>query len=75
MRQDLFKKKFSILLTVSDIFNTLRWASEINTAEMTETMTGKRRSQIIYLGVSWRFGNNGKNKQEELKFDDRMGAL
>ncbi|MEI6852554.1 MAG: TonB-dependent receptor [Bacteroidota bacterium] len=75
VRQDLFKKKLSILLTVSDIFNTLRWASEINTAAMKETMTGKRRSQIIYLGVSWRFGNSGKGKQEELKFDDRMGAL
>jgi outer membrane receptor protein involved in Fe transport len=72
MRQDLFKKKFSVLLTVSDIFNTLRWSGEINTPQMYEKMTGKRRSQIVYLGVSWRFGKSGKNKQEEMKFDSGM---
>ena len=74
MRQDFLKKKLSVLLTVSDIFNTLRWASEINTPIMVENMIGKRRSQIIYLGLSWRFGSNAK-KQDDLKFDDRMGAL
>ncbi len=74
MRQDLLNKKLSILLTVSDIFNTLRWASEINTPIMDEKIFGKRRSQIVYLGLSWRFGKNLK-KQDELKFDDRMGML
>ncbi len=74
MRQDFLKKKLSLLLTVSDIFNTLRWASVIDTPLMYEKVIGKRRSQTIYLGLSWRFGNNAK-KQDDLKFDDRMGAL
>ncbi|MEI6124697.1 MAG: TonB-dependent receptor [Bacteroidota bacterium] len=74
MRQDFLKKKLSVLLTVSDIFNTLRWASEINTPTLYEKFIGKRRSQIVYLGISWRFGKNTK-KQDDLKFDSQMGLL
>jgi len=73
MRQDFLQKKISVLLTVSDIFNSLRWASKIDTPLVQETVLGKRYSQIIYLELSGRFGNNSK-KQEDLKFDDKLGA-
>jgi outer membrane receptor protein involved in Fe transport len=75
IRQDFLKKKLSLLLTVSDIFNTMRMASIIDTPTMYEETTGKRKSQIIYLGLSWRFGNTGKKQPEDIKFDDRMGFL
>ncbi|MBA3704768.1 MAG: TonB-dependent receptor, partial [Bacteroidetes bacterium] len=72
MRQDIFKKKVSILLTVSDVFNTLRWTSEINTPVLSQKITSKRTSQIFYLGFTYRFGKATKAPAEELKFDDKM---
>ncbi len=71
LRQDVFKEKASLVLSVSDIFNTRKWSTRIDTPELQQTFTSKRRSQIIYFGFSWRFGKVLK-KDEVLKFDDKM---
>ena len=68
-RQDLFKKRASILLSVSDVFNSLRWTSEIDTPELYQKTTGKRRSQIFYLGFTYKFGKAIK-KAEDIRFDE-----
>jgi len=70
MRQNLFKERASLLLTVSDVFNTLKWESEINTPVLYQKTAGKRKSQIIYLGFTYRFGKSGKKSNDELKFDE-----
>ncbi len=72
LRQDLLKNKASLLLAVSDIFNTMRWQSEIDTPVLYEKATRKRQSQIIYLGFTYRFGKASKKGPEDIKFDDRM---
>ncbi|MDD5570836.1 MAG: TonB-dependent receptor [Bacteroidales bacterium] len=72
LRQNLFKNKASLLLTVSDVFNTMRWVGEISTPELYQKTTGKRKSQIIYLGFTYRFGKSNKKNGEELKFDEKM---
>ena len=71
LRQDIFKGKASFLLTVSDVFKTMRWESEINTPFLYQKTTAKRKSQIIYLGFTWRFGKMNKKTPEELKFDEQ----
>ncbi len=72
LRQAFFKKKASLTLTVSDVFNTMRWAWEIDTPELQQEVTRKRRSQIVYLGFIWRFGVSGKKAGEDLMFEDKM---
>ncbi len=69
LRQDIFKKKASLLLSVSDVFNSLRWTSEIDTPELYQKTTGKRRSQIFYLGFTYKFGKATK-KAEDIRFDE-----
>ncbi len=71
-RQDIFKQRASLVLNVSDVFNTMRWASEIDTPELKQVVTSKRKSQIVYIGFSWRFGRVLKVQNEDLKFDEKM---
>ena len=73
MRQDLFKKKMSVILTASDIFKTLKQKTSLNTAYLNELSVGKRDAQIIYLGISYRFGKIIKKQGEEkLQFDNNL---
>jgi len=72
LKQDLFKKKASLTLTVSDVFNTMKWHYIIDTPLLYQKVTRKRKSQIVYLGFSYRFGISPKKASEELIFDDKM---
>ena len=73
MRQDLFKKKISATLAISDLFNTLKQKSELNTSYLKQTSIGRRDARIIYLGISYRFGKTTKKQNEEkLQFDNNL---
>ncbi|MEO7263580.1 MAG: TonB-dependent receptor [Ferruginibacter sp.] len=73
MRQDLFKKKMSVLLTVSDLFKTLKYRTQLNSNYFNELSVGKRDAQIIYLGISYRFGKSIKKANEvKLQFDNNL---
>lgn len=73
LRQDLFNKKMSVIFTASDIFKTLRQRSELNTSFLKQTTINRRDAQIMYLGVSYRFGKTPKKtKEENLQFDNAL---
>lgn len=73
IRQDLFKKKVSVIFTVSDIFKTLRFKNEFNTTGLKQVSFGRRDARIIYLGISYRFGQATKKQNEEkLQFDNAL---
>ena len=73
IRQDLFKKKVSLTLTASDILNTLRQKSELNTVYLRQVAIGKRDARVIYLGISYRIGKvNKKTNEEKLQFDNNL---
>jgi len=52
------------------VFNTLRWQSEINTTALYQKTISKRKSQIIYIGFTWRFGFTPKPAEVRLNFDE-----
>ena len=72
MKQELFKNKASLTLTVSDIFNTMRWEYTIDTDKLYQKESRKRKSQIIYVGFVWRFGFTSKKSNDELQFDNKL---
>jgi outer membrane receptor protein involved in Fe transport len=72
IRQDLFKKKVSVILTVSDLFRTLKQKTVLDTSFLGQTSTGRRDAQIIYLGLSWRFGKMIKKTDDKLQFDNNF---
>ena len=72
LKQDLFKKKAALILTVSDIFNSMRYQTEIEIPTMRRTEIRRRSSQTIYLGFSYNFGSSDKKQKDGLKFDNSL---
>ena len=63
----------SIILTASDLFKTLEQKYELNSSYLKQVAVGKRDAQIIYLGVSVRFGKTiKKSNEEKMQFDNNL---
>ena len=72
-RQDLWKKKISLLFTVSDLFNSQAMKSSVNTPLLVQESTRRRDARVIYGGVVFNFGTNGKKTREaKMEFDNGM---
>lgn len=71
LKQDLFKKKASAFLTVSDLFNTLQNSYIIDTPSLYSKIIKKRSARMIYVGFSYNFGNQ-KKKENVIKYDNQM---
>ena len=73
-RQDLFKKKLAITLTISDILKTLQQKVTLNTAYFSQTAITSRDARVIYIGFSYRFGrsNSKKPAPEKMQFDNNL---
>jgi len=72
LRQEVLKNRASVILTISDVFNTLSRVNIIDTPELYQKESRKRNSQIIYIGFTYRFGKFVKKQTEELKYDDSI---
>ena len=72
VRQDIWKNKASLIVTISDVFNTLNKEYYIDTPELWQKSTRKKDSQIMYLGFTYRFGTTIKKEKQELKYDDSI---
>jgi len=72
VKQDIFKNKASLILTVSDVLASLRWESIVDTPDLYRKRSYKRNRQIVYLGFSYRFGQAYKKEREKLDFEDKI---
>ena len=63
-RQDLFDDKFSIIMTVSDLLNTLKRRTDLNTSWLTENVISTRDSRIFYIGLTYHFGAPAKKSRD-----------
>jgi outer membrane receptor protein involved in Fe transport len=71
-RQEFFKGKAAMIITVSDLFNSLRNNSVINTPELYQTVSRKRSARIIYAGITYVFGSQNKKKETQIKYDTQF---
>lgn len=72
-RQDVFKKRASITLTVSDLFNSMKETRVLDTNTLYIHSIKSRDSRVIYLGLVYRLGNNlKKGKENALQFDEKL---
>jgi outer membrane receptor protein involved in Fe transport len=69
IKQELFKNKLTFIMTVSDVFNSLRNRTLIDTPELYEKIIRRRSARIIYAGFTYTFGNQ---KKKELEYDNRL---
>ncbi len=70
-RQDFWKKRISFIATISDLFNSQAWKSNINTPVLVQESTRRRDARAIYGGFVFNFGTNGKkSKDPKFEFDN-----
>ena len=66
-RKDLFDKKLSVNLRVSDIFNNMKMAGTTTTNSYTMDYSRQRESRVAMLTLSYKFGSESKNKKDRKK--------
>ncbi len=72
-RQELFEDKLSLVLTIADVFKTLRREYALNTPSLNQTVANRRDSRIVYLGFTYHIGaQSKKSKEEQLHYDDNL---
>lgn len=69
-KQEFFNRKLVLIATVSDIFNSLRNGTIIDTPQLYEKIIRRRSARIIYAGITYTFGNQKKKK--EIEYDNRL---
>ena len=73
LRQDFLQKKLALVLTVSDLFNSLKESSLLDTPVLHEEITRRRSARITYVGFIYNFGQPAKkSKDDALKFDNQL---
>jgi outer membrane receptor protein involved in Fe transport len=68
-KQEMFNRKLALIVTVSDVFNTLKNKTIIDTPVLYESVTRRRSARIFYAGFTWTFGNQ---KRKDIEFDNRL---
>lgn len=72
-RQEFLKKKAAFIFTVSDVFNSLKNTSLLDTPELYQNVIRRRSARMIYAGISYTFGKQlKKSKENTLKFDNQL---
>ncbi len=71
-KQELLKKKGAFIITVSDVFNSLRNNTILDTPELYEKISRKRSARMIFTGLTYTFGGNKRSKDNALKFDNQL---
>jgi len=69
-RYEVFKRKASIMFTVSDLFDSYRNRTIINTSELHRETDSRRSPRILYVGFSYLFGSTKNNKEPQLKYEE-----
>jgi outer membrane receptor protein involved in Fe transport len=73
LRHDFKAKNIAFVLTVSDLFNSLKERTVIDTPVLHDDSTRRRSSRIIYAGFVCNFGKPTKKKKDDaLQFDDQL---
>ncbi|MFH1937725.1 MAG: TonB-dependent receptor, partial [Bacteroidota bacterium] len=70
-RQDLWKRRISIIATVSDLFNSRAYKSNIDTPILIQESVRRRDARVFYAGFVFHFGTNEKKaKAPKFEFDN-----
>jgi outer membrane receptor protein involved in Fe transport len=73
LRRDLSDRKTAIVLTISDLFGSLKERTVIDTPTLHNDVTRRSNSRVVYLGVIYGFGAaKKKGKDNGLQFDNSL---
>ncbi len=70
LKHDFSNKKVSVVLTVADLFNSLKERNVIDTPGLHDDTTRRRSSRILYVSFIYNLGKTGKKpKDDSMQFD------
>ncbi len=73
LRHNFADKKTALIFTVSDLFDSLRERTHIDTPILRQDITRRRSSRIAYIGFIYNFGKATKKpKKDDLQFDNTL---
>lgn len=72
LRHNFSTRKIAAVLSVSDVFGTLRERTHIDTPSLRQDITRRRSSRIVYVGLNYTFGKPGKKPKDDLQFDTAL---
>ncbi|HEY1064615.1 MAG TPA: outer membrane beta-barrel protein, partial [Pirellulales bacterium] len=72
LRHNFPTRKIAAVLSVSDVFGTLRERTHIDTPSLRQDITRRRSSRIVYVGLNYTFGKPGKKPKDDLQFDTTL---
>jgi outer membrane receptor protein involved in Fe transport len=72
LRHDFKDKKLAMILTVSDVFNSLKDRTHLDTPALHEDITRRRSPRILYVGFIYNFGKPAKKAKEDMQFDNQL---
>jgi outer membrane receptor protein involved in Fe transport len=73
VRQEILQHRAALVLTVSDLFNSLQDRTFIDTPTLREEVGRRRSARIIYAGFVYEFGKQSKKQKDDgLKFDEGL---
>lgn len=71
-RHEFKDKKTAFVLTISDLFNSLKERSTIDTPTLHDEIVRRRSARIVFAGLAYSFGKPAKKKDETLQFDNGL---
>ncbi|MBE0647111.1 MAG: TonB-dependent receptor [Bacteroidales bacterium] len=70
-RQDFWKKRISLIATVSDLFNSRSYKNHIDTPVLVQDAVYRRDARVFYAGFVFNLGTNDrKSKAPKFEFDN-----
>lgn len=60
----------SLTTTATDLFNSYKNITIIDTPEIKQRIEKRRSFRIIYFGIAYKFGTGSKNHDEKLQYDE-----
>lgn len=73
MRQELFRKRLSITVAVSDLLKTQRQEMRLDIAGTRQHVTNRRDSRIVSLGMTYHYGGiEKKEKGKSIQYEEQQ---
>jgi outer membrane receptor protein involved in Fe transport len=72
-RHEFKARHITFVLTVSDLFDSLKERTVIDTPELYDYLLRRRSSRIVYAGFTYSFGSPAKKKKDDsLQYDNQL---
>ena len=72
LKHEIKSRNLTLVLTVSDLFDTLKEETKLSTPLLTDDSSRRRSSRFVYAGVIYSFGGSKKKKDDSMQFDNNL---